>query len=98
MKKYQLIDNTQDQCYEFRIDGEVAKIDYMKTPNGEVALTHTEVPRNLQGQGIGQALVESVLTHIEDEGLKVVPLCGFVIGYIRKNPQWKRVVLEGVNV
>jgi predicted GNAT family acetyltransferase len=98
MEKHQLINNTRDQSYEFHLDGDVAKIDYMKTKNGEIALTHTEVPYKFQGKGVGRELVEAVLIDIEKNGEKVIPLCGFVIAYIRKNPQWKKLVLEGVNV
>ena len=95
MKKYELIDNERDMCYEFHVDGEIAKIDYMKTRDGGIALTHTEVPYTLQGQGIGHALVEACLEEIDRQGKKVVPLCGFVHGYIQENPQWKRIVMEG---
>lgn len=91
MKKHELINNRQDACFEFHIDGQVAKIDYALA-GGAVALTHTEIPHSLRGQGIGTELVGSVLSYIEGEGLKVIPLCGFVAGYIRENPQWKRIV------
>ena len=44
-EEYELIDNEESRRYEFRIDGHIAKIEYIKTPNGEIYLTHTEVPR-----------------------------------------------------
>jgi predicted GNAT family acetyltransferase len=94
MKKYKLIDNTRERSYEFHIDGEIARIDYAITPDGDIALTHTEVAEPLQGQGIGKALVEASLEDIESRGKKVVPICGFVRAYIRKHPQWKRIVAE----
>ena len=93
MKRYELIDNTREQCYEFHIDGEIARIDYMNTGEGAIALTHTEVARPLQGRGVGHALVEACLDEIERQGKKVVPLCGFVRSYIRENPEWNRIVM-----
>lgn len=98
MKEYELVDNTVDRCYEFRLAEGVARIDYMKTGDGEIALVHTEVPDSLQGRGIAKKLVESVLADIEEKGCVVIPLCGFVAGYIRKNPSWKHLVLEGMTV
>ena len=96
MAHYQLIDNTGDNCFEFHIDGQTPRIDYARSGNA-VALTHTEIPAGLRGQGVGTALVEAVLTRIDNRGEKVVPLCGFVAGYIRENPQWKRLVADGMD-
>lgn len=75
---YELIDNEENRRYEFRIDGHIAKIEYIKTPNGEIYLTHTEVPRALGGKGIGSQLVEKTLKDIEQKDLRLVPLCPFV--------------------
>ena len=60
-EEYELIDNEESRRYEFRIDGHIAKIEYIKTPNGEIYLTHTEVPRALGGKGVGSQLVEKAL-------------------------------------
>jgi predicted GNAT family acetyltransferase len=92
MKKYKLIDNTRERSFEFHIDGEIARIDYMITTSGDIALVHTEVADALQGRGVGKALVEAVLEHIDQTGRKVIPTCGFVRGYIRKHPEWNRLV------
>ena len=98
MGKHKLIDNEARKCYEFNIDGLVPKVDYIKTSEGDLYLTHTEVPSQLQGQGVGKELVVAILEEADSEGWKVIPLCGFVAGYIRKNPEWKRLLKEGVNV
>ena len=90
---YELIDNEENRRYEFRIDGHIAKIEYIKTPNGEIYLTHTEVPRALGGKGIGSQLVEKAL-----KDLRLVPLCPFVAGYIHKHPEWRRIVMKGFHI
>lgn len=41
---YGLTDNTEKHQYEFHIEGLVPRIEYIKTNNGEIYLTHTEVP------------------------------------------------------
>ena len=95
---YELIDNEENRRYEFRIDGHIAKIEYIKTPNGEIYLTQTEVPRALGGKGIGSQLVEKALKDIEHKDLRLVPLCPFVAGYIHKHPEWRRIVMKGFHI
>lgn len=88
MDDYELIDNTENHQYEFHIGKLVPKIEYIKSKNGEIYLTHTEVPVQLEGKGVGSQLVEKVLKDIERQELRLVPLCPFVAGYIKKHPDW----------
>ena len=97
-EEYELIDNEESRRYEFRIDGHIAKIEYIKTPNGEIYLTHTEVPRALGGKGVGSQLVEKALKDIEQKDLRLVPLCPFVAGYIHKHSEWRRIVMKGFHL
>ncbi len=63
---YELIDNEERRQYEFHVEKYTPKIEYMKSTNGEIYLTHTEVPTQLGGKGIGSQLVEKAL---KDMGL-----------------------------
>ena len=58
---YELIDNEERHQYEFHVDKYTPKIEYIKSTNGEIYLTHTEVPTQLGGKGIGSQLVEKAL-------------------------------------
>ena len=98
MDDYELIDNTENHQYEFHIGKLVPTIEYSKSKNGEIYLTHTEVPVQLEGKGVGSQLVEKVLKDIERQELRLVPLCPFVAGYIKKHPDWRRIVMKGINV
>ncbi|MDR0892350.1 MAG: N-acetyltransferase [Mediterranea sp.] len=98
MAEYTLIDNVDKRRYEFQIDGKVAQIDYIKSQHNQIFLVHTEVPISLGGQGIASQLVQKALEDIELKGLKLVPLCPFVAGYIKKHPEWKGIVLPGFHV
>ena len=98
MENYELTDNMSMHRYEFNIGGLVTKIEYIRTDNGEIYLTHTEIPSQLEGKGIGSMLVGKVLEDIESKGLRLVPLCPFVAGYIQKHPQWRKIVLRGINI
>ena len=94
---YQLIDNKEAKQYEFRIDGLVPRIEYIKAP-GKIFLTHTEVPKELEGKGIGSAIIKAALEDIKAKGLILIPLCVFVAGYIKKYPEWREQVLKGIKI
>ena len=53
---------------------------------GQLTLTYTEVSDDLEGQGVGGALVRSALDHAEAEGLTIVPECGFVASWLDRHP------------
>lgn len=94
---YELIDNEDSKQYEFRIGDEVARIEYIKTKQ-KVFLTHTEVPASLTGKGVGSALIKAALEDIKQKDMVLVPLCPFVAAYIKRHPEWKTLVLEGINI
>lgn len=98
MENYELIDNVDSNQYEFHVGNHIAKIEYIKTKNGEIYLTHTEVPVALEGKGIGSQLAEKALLDIEKKNLRLIPLCPFVAGYIKKHPDWKHLVMRGINI
>ena len=94
---YKLIDNTEGKQYEYHIDGALAKIEYIKAKN-KIYLTHTEVPKELEGKGVASSLVKQVLEDIETKELTLIPMCPFVAAYIKRHPEWKKLVLKGVNI
>ena len=97
MATHTLIDNADEKRYEFHIGVNVPRIEYIRTKD-KIYLTHTEVPDELEGQGIGSSLVRAALVDIEEKDLTLVPLCPFVAGYIKANPEWKKLVLKGINI
>ncbi len=94
MGTYNLFKNTAALQYEYHIEGDIALVEYLLTPKGEVYLTHTEVPPGLQGRGIASQLIEEVLTDIERHGQRVIPVCPFVSTFINRHPEWRRIVGE----
>ena len=50
---FKLIDNTKENRFEFQVDGHVAFIEYL-IGKQNIFLTHTEVPKELAGKGIGK--------------------------------------------
>jgi predicted GNAT family acetyltransferase len=95
---YQLVHNKERHQYEFHINGNMAKIEYLKPNHETVFLTHTEVPAVLGGKGVGSELVRQVLADVAESGAFVVPLCPFVKAYIMRHPEWQRIVSKRINV
>ena len=73
--------NRAETQYELIVDGHKALAAYRLDP-GRISFTHTEVPVELEGQGVGTRLIEGALAQVREEGLQVVPLCSFVRHYI----------------
>jgi predicted GNAT family acetyltransferase len=92
MENYELIDNAEESRYEFHIRKYVPVIEYIKNDNKDIYLVHTEVPVELEGKGIAGKLVEAVLNDIEKKGLRLIPLCPFAVSYIKRHPEWNRIV------
>lgn len=94
---YELKNNRINKQFEFHVDGLIPKVEYIRAKD-RIFLTHTEVPEELAGQGIGSLLIKAVLEEVERQELTLVPLCPFVAGYIKEHPEWKKLVLKGINI
>lgn len=60
-----------------------------------IYLTHTEVPKEMQGKGIGTHLVKRSLDYIRSQHLTVVPMCSFVRKFIDNNEEYHDLLSEG---
>jgi predicted GNAT family acetyltransferase len=80
-------DNPSLHRFELDADGHTA-VTYYKLSPGLITFTHTEVPSELGGRGVGSALVRGALEQVRARGLKVEPKCPFVAGYIGKHPEF----------
>nr|WP_298925180.1 GNAT family N-acetyltransferase [uncultured Allomuricauda sp.] len=94
---YLLIDNIEAKEFQFRIGESIARIEYIKAKE-KIYLTHTEVPRDYEGKGVGSELIKQALENIKARDLTLVPLCPFVAMYIKRHPEWKTLVLKGINI
>ncbi len=88
MENYEFIDNKGKKRFELHVGEYTCAVDYTRTADNEILLTHTDVPRPIEGQGFGSLLIKESLVQIEKEQLKLVPLCAFVAGYVSKHPEW----------
>jgi predicted GNAT family acetyltransferase len=87
----ELINNEAIHNFELFVNGHRAFIDY-KTKDNKIYLIHTEVPAELKGLGVAEALVEKTFNYIEQHQLKMVPLCSYIQIYLKRHPEWNRLV------
>ena len=73
--------------FEIDLDGQIAELDYFLRGN-VMSITHTGVPKALEGRGIGSQIVRSALDHAREQNYVVVPICPFVAAYIRRHPEY----------
>ena len=81
----QVTDNSEDSRLELRTDGHLAELLYRKRGN-RLVLVHTDVPPELEGHGLGGALVQAAIDRAVAEDLTVVPLCPFARLWLERHP------------
>jgi predicted GNAT family acetyltransferase len=88
----EIVDNAEQSRFEILVDGTVAGFaDYRLLPT-KIVFTHTEVLPEHEGQGLAGKLVGHALDASRDTGLRVVPLCPYVVKYIERHPEYKDLV------
>lgn len=74
--------------FEAMVDGLRCELDY-QLDGRLMRITHTGVPRALEGRGIAAALVAHALTWARTQGHQVQPLCSYAQVYMRRHPEWQ---------
>lgn len=88
-----LVKNAEKRHFEIAVEGHIALIAYREHEN-IISLIHTEVEPKLEGKGAATAIIEKTLDYLETNNYKLVPLCPLVFAYIKRHPDWKRIVDE----
>ena len=77
--------NESAHRYELEVDGATAFAAYRRQGD-VVTFTHTEVPRQLEGKGVGSRLIAAALDDIRHQGLRILAQCAFVAAYVDRHP------------
>ena len=90
--------NEQKKRFELEAEGHTAFIEYIVNNEDIMFLTHTEVPKALEGKGVGKSIVEKTLNYIKENNYTLAPLCPFVAAYLKRHPEWKSLLAKGYNI
>lgn len=85
-----VVDNSAKSRFELTVPEGTAFATYRREGD-VVTVLHTEVPKALEGKGIGSALVKGLLEHARAQHLKIHPLCPFVVAYMQRHPDYEDV-------
>ena len=86
-EKLEVIHNPTESRFEIRLDGQLAKLDYMEDGDS-IVMTHVGVPIEFRGHGIAAIITKAGLDYAKAKSLRVIPMCSYVAAYLRRNPQY----------
>jgi predicted GNAT family acetyltransferase len=87
--------NATAQRYEAQIGDQLGLMEYHMSGD-IITFTHTEVPEALEGHGLASQMARFALDDAQARGLKVVPQCPFVAGYIQRHPEYEPLVARSL--
>jgi predicted GNAT family acetyltransferase len=87
-----LINNREQERYELYDGAHFAILEYIQNSAKIISLTHAEVPYQLRRKGMGGKLAEAVFQDVEKKGIKIIPICPFIVRYIDEHKEWQRIV------
>ncbi|AZQ57887.1 N-acetyltransferase [Maribacter sp. MJ134] len=90
-------DNAFLRQFETTVEGQLAKIEY-SSQERKVFLTKLVVPEGITKEGFKENFIKSVLHHIQEKNLRVVPTSPSIAGFLRKNRQYKEMLPVGIRI
>ncbi|MFL5540366.1 MAG: GNAT family N-acetyltransferase [Longimicrobiaceae bacterium] len=83
--------NEAEQQFETVVDGHRGVLTYSES-DGKLYLLHTEVADELEGKGVGSALVRAAAEHARAADLKLVPFCPFARHWLDRHSEYAGLV------
>jgi len=74
--------------FEISVDDRLAGFTEYLDHDGQRIFYHTEIDSDFAGRGLAGALVSQALDRTREAGLRIVPICPFVAGYIQKHEEF----------
>ncbi|MBN8817759.1 MAG: N-acetyltransferase [Sphingomonas sp.] len=85
--------NAAQSRYELEVPGGLVFSAYRRQGD-KLLIVHTETPPALQGQGLAGKVVRAMIEDVRAQGLKIVPLCSYIVDYVARHPEVRDIVAE----
>lgn len=79
--------NPEQSRFEITVDGKLGGFLAYRREGDVIDLQHTLVMPAFRGQGLAGQLAERAFEDARAEGLKVIPSCPFVAGWVPEHPE-----------
>ncbi len=89
-----VVDDHDAHRYEIRSASQLAGFAVYESVGDRLAFTHTEIDPAFEGQGLGGRLIEAALDDLRRRRVEAVPICPFVVDYVRRHPEYLDLVAE----
>lgn len=97
MNEIEIKDNSFLRQFETSVEGHLAKIEY-SSQERKVFLTKLVIPEGITKVEFKEDFIKSVLHHIQEKNLRVVPTSPQIAGFLRKNRQYKEMLPVGIRI
>ena len=83
--------------YHAEIDGHQARILFapIAGPGHILDFQHTQVPIELRGRGVADALVRHALDDVRSRGERIVATCPYVKAFLVRHPEYQALTVPG---
>jgi len=81
-----ILNNQEQEQFEYRSNDDLAVLQY-RIRNNTLYIMHTGVPKSMEGQGVGVALVKKVLAFVEEKQYDLKVYCPFARAYLIRHPE-----------
>ena len=85
-------DGPSGGAYRTRIEGHQAEMTFSRAGEHMIIIDHTEVPEQLRGRSVGNALVARAVADARRGGFKIFPLCPFAAAQFRRHSEYQDVL------
>ena len=97
MNEVEIKDNSFLRQFETSFEGHLAKIEY-SSQERKVFLTKLVIPEAITKVDFKEDFIKSVLHHIQEKNMRVVPTSPQIAGFLRKNRQYKEMLPVGIRI
>lgn len=97
MNQLELENNDFLRQFEVMVNDTMARIEYAEQER-KIFLTKLIVPENIASPEFKDEFIKTVLEHVAERNLKVVPTSPEIAGFLRKNKRYKELLPVGIKL